>query len=274
MTISDLASAVPKPMFLLARTAPPSIALQAAITSQGMHWAHCALVQTQAEPLNGAILILLNAARAADWHVFVSPQAARAALSLQPEIATWPGRFAAVGLTTAAAVDIPSSDRPFCPGKTNFDDLFCQGKMRVLVPARGEGAQALLDMPDLQQVAGSLVAIYAAPDGLPLLADTFVARGARILRIPVYRRAATNLSSVQIAQCRTAHYAYVGSVAFLEALLRARGGKPVCVLAPSARVAAAARALGCAALLCESTSDEAIAAEVLRSNFLDLDFCQ
>lgn len=263
MNISELSSAVPKPIFLFARTAPPSMALQSAIALQGMHWAHCALVQTQPEPPNGAILLLLNAARTADWHVFVSPQAARAALSVQPEIAVWPGRFAAVGSATAEALNATSSDRPFYQGKT------C-----VLVPACGEGAQALLDMPDLQQLAGSLVAIYAAPDGLPLLADTLTARGARILPIPVYRRIARNLTSEQIKQCSAAHYAYVGSVAFLDALLRARGGKPVFVLAPSARVAAAARALGCASLICENTSDAAIAAKILLSNFSNPDYFQ
>lgn len=274
MNISERASALPKPTFLFARTAPPSMALQTAITLQGMHWVHCALVQTQAEPLNGEILVLLNAARAAGWHVFVSPQAARAAFSLQPEIMTWPGRFAAVGLATAAALNLTKLDGPFCQSKTNLYSPFCQGKTRVLVPARGEGAQALLDMPDLQQMSGSLVAIYAAPDGLPLLDYTLTARGARILRIPVYRRVATNLTTEQIAQCSSAQFAYVGSVAFLEALLRARGGKPMFVLAPSARVASAARALGCPSLICESTNDEAIAAKILLSNFSHLDLFQ
>ncbi len=252
MSIPEPFFAMSKPLFLLARTAPPSVALQTAATLQGMQLVHCALVQSQPEPINVALLALLDGARSADWHVFVSPQAARAAWLLVPDIGKWSGRFAAVGMATAEALNLGSSDV-----------LICQGKKTVLMPAHGEGAQALLDTPDLQQLAGCRIAIYAAPDGLPLLATTFAARGAQVVRIPIYRRVASKLNAEQIAQCCAAQHAYVGSVAFLEALLAARGHQIVQVLTPSERVAAAARALGCTAQVCESTSDQAIAAQIL-----------
>jgi uroporphyrinogen-III synthase len=252
MSNSEPLSVMSKPVFLLARTAPPSAALQSAAAVQGMQLVHCALVQSQPEPANAALLALLDGARSAEWHVFVSPQAARAASMLVPDIGKWSGRFAAVGMATAEALNLASSG-----------ELFCQGKTNVLIPALGEGAQALLDTPDLQQLAGCLIAIYAAPDGLPLLATTFIARGARIVRIPIYRRVANKLNAEQAAQCRVARHAYVGSVAFLEALLAVRGHQTLQVLTPSERVAAAARALGCVAQVCESTSDQAIAAQIL-----------
>ncbi len=246
-----------KALFLLARTAPPGAALQAAVAERGLRLVHCALVQTQAQPINAALSVLFEAARNADWHVFVSPQAARAAASLMPKIFSWPGRFAAVGLATADALRGAG---------------FCPNQHPVMVPARGEGAQALLDMPELQQLNGATVAIYAAPDGLPLLAGTLAQRGAQILVVPVYRRIALTLTSAQKKQCNAAELAYVGSVAFLDALISVRGGKPLAVLAPSARVASAARALGCAALVCESTNDQAIAAKISDRNFCGVDF--
>ena len=252
MSISEPLAVMSKHIFLLARTAPPSVALQSAAALRGMQLVHCALVQSQPEPINAGLLALLDGARSADWHVFVSPQAARAAWLLVPEIGKWSGRFAAVGSATAEALNVASSEV-----------VLCQGKANVLMPAHGEGAQALLDTPDFQQVTGSLIAIYAAPDGLPLLATTFAARGARIVRIPIYRRVASKLNAEQIAQCCAARHAYVGSVAFLEALLAARGQQIVQVLTPSERVASAARALGCVAKVCENTSDQAIAAQIL-----------
>lgn len=228
------------PIFLLARTAPASNELQAVVANKGMHLVHCAAVLTQPEPMSKDLCELFNTAAKADWHVFVSPPAVRAARTLEPAITTWPGRFAAVGASTAAALD----------------------RANVLVPAQGEGAQALLDMPDLQQMPGTQVAIYAAPDGLELLACTLTQRGARVLVIPVYRRVASTLTSAQIAQCCAAELAYVGSVAFLQALLVARAGQPMPVLVPSERVAAAARAFGCVAVVCAGTTEQAIAAEI------------
>lgn len=240
--MSTETSAVHKPIFLLARTAPPSAALQSLVAVHGMRLEHCALVQAQPEPMSAALSALLDAASKADWHVFVSPQAVQAARSLRPEIATWAGRFAAVGASTAAALDVAN----------------------VLVPESGEGAQALLDCPDLQRMAGMVAAIYAAPDGLGLLASTLSQRGACVLLTPVYRRVTSVLNIVQKAQCRAAESAYVGSVAFLDTLLTVRAGKPLLVLAPSERVAAAARALDCTAIVCDGTGEPAIAAQVIR----------
>ena len=239
---TELSAALSQPIFLLARTAPPSALLQSVVTVNGMQLVHCVLVQTQPEPMNNALAEQLEAAYQADWHVFVSPQAVQAARLLRPDITSCSGRFAAVGLSTAAALNVAN----------------------VLVPAQGEGAQALLDTADLQHLLGAVVAIYAAPDGLELLASSLTQRGARVLVVPVYRRVARDLTDAQTVQCRAAEIAYVGSVAFLEALLAARAAKPLRVLAPSERVAAAARAQGCVAIACENTSERAIAAQLDR----------
>ncbi len=240
MSIPELSFEVSRPLLLLARTAPASAALQSVVAAKGMQLFHCALVQTQPEAMTVQLSALLNAARVADWHIFVSPQAVRAACAIWPEIATCSGRFAAVGVSTATALNVSN----------------------VLAPAVGEGAQALLESPDLQHLAGALVAIYAAPDGLALLADTLALRGARVLNIPVYRRTPNVLTPAHIAQCHAAEFAYVGSVAFLDALLAARAGKHLRVLTPSERVAAAARLLGCVSIVCAGSSEQAIAAQI------------
>jgi len=240
MSISTQSSDVCQPLFLLARTAPASAALQSVVAANGLQLFHCALVQAQPEPLSEVLCALLDEARNADWHIFVSPQAVRAAYSIRPEIATWSGRFAAVGVSTAAALNVSNA----------------------LVPAVGEGAQALLDTADLQHLHGVVAAIYAAPDGLELLANTLTQRGARVLVVPVYRRVPCELTQMQIARCRVAEIAYVGSVAFLGTLLAVRAGQTLRVLTPSERVAAAARVLGCIAIVCEGSSEEAIAAQM------------
>ena len=244
MSIPELSSPVGQTLFLLARTAPPSALLQSIVAANAMQLVHCVLVQAQPEQMSNALSEQLEAAYQADWQVFVSPQAARAARLLRPDIATCLGRFAAVGVSTAAALNVAN----------------------VLVPAQGEGAQALLDTPDLQYLPGARVAIYAAPDGLELLASSLTQRGARVLVVPVYRRVASDLTRAQIVQCRAAEIAYVGSVAFLDALLAARAAKPLRVLTPSERVAAAARALGCVAIVCAGTSEQAIADQIERIN--------
>ncbi len=243
MNIPVQCPAVCQPVFLLARTAPPSTVLQAAVAVNGMQLVHCMLVQTQPEPISDALSGILDQARKADWHMFVSPQAVRATRLLRPDLASWSGHFAAVGVSTAATLDVAN----------------------VLVPALGEGAQALLDTPDLQHMQGATVAIYAAPDGLELLASTLTERGARVLRVPVYRRVPSELTSTQVGHCRTAVIAYVGSVAFLDALLATRLGQPLRVLTPSSRVAAAARARGCVAIVCENTSEQAITVQIDRA---------
>lgn len=244
MSIPKLSAALSQPIFLLARTAPPSEVLQSVVAAKGRQLVHCALVQTQPEPMSDALFGILETASQADWHVFVSPQAVQAALTHRPDIATWVGRFAAVGVSTAATLSVAN----------------------VLVPAQGEGAQALLDTPDLQYLLGAKVAVYAAPDGLELLADTLTQRGARVLLVPIYRRMPSDLTSSQMTYCRTADIAYVGSVAFLDALLAARVGQPLRVLTPSERVAAAARAWGCVAIVCAGTSEQAIADQIEQIN--------
>ncbi len=229
-----------QPLFLLARTVPASAALESVIAARGMRLFHCALVHAQPEPISDALSALLDDARSADWHIFVSPHAVRTTLLIWPEIVRGPARLAAVGVGTAAALAVP----------------------HVLVPAVGEGAQALLERADLQQLDGLVIAIYAAPDGLGLLEYTLTQRGARVLVVPVYRRVPCELTQMQIERCCVAEIAYVGSVAFLEALLAARAGQPLRVLTPSERVASAARVLGCIAIACEGSSDQAITAQI------------
>ena len=229
-----------QPLFLLARTAAASTVLESATAARGMRLFHCALVLAQAEPISDVLSELLDDARNADWHIFVSPHAVRMTLSIWPEIVNGAARLAAVGIGTAAALAVPD----------------------VLVPAVGEGAQALLESADLQQLDGLVIAIYAAPDGLGLLDYTLTQRGARVLVVPVYRRVPCELTQMQIEQCRKAEVAYVGSVAFLEALLAVRAGQTLRVLTPSERVATAARAMGCSATVCEGSSDQAITAQI------------
>ncbi len=108
-----------------------------------------------------------------DWLVFVSRNAVSGVQHLLERYrAAWPARprYAAIGAKTAQA-------------------LADQGVGEVTTPAqfRSEG---LLELPAMQtaNVAGQRIALLRGERGRELLPETLEARGAKIVRLPVYRR--------------------------------------------------------------------------------------
>lgn len=100
--------------------------------------------------------------------VFVSPSAVRVAERMLPP---WPGtvKAVAIGLGT----------------KRELDRL---GVAPVIVPQAGADSEALLAVPEMQEVAGKRVLIVRGDDGRPLLGDTLAARGATVEYAQCYRR--------------------------------------------------------------------------------------
>jgi uroporphyrinogen-III synthase len=231
-------------LLLLARSKPASDALRLAARAQGLALAHCALVESEIATLDGELAHKLQQARRAHWLVFVSPNAVAASAQLVPELSSWPGVPCAVGTVTAQALQ----------------SIF--GQRDVLVPRQGEGALALLQAPELQAISQQTLAIFTAPDGLTELRDGVYARGAHLLELIVYKRRMRTLSDVETALCHSAKFAYVGSGAFLQALMAARNLTPLTLFVPSQRVAALAERYGCQVQLCENSSEAALISQI------------
>jgi uroporphyrinogen-III synthase len=122
----------------------------------------------------------LGAALACERVVFSSPFAVRAAQALQPLRERRNQHWFAIGSGTAHA-------------------LHRAGIASASSPLRMD-SEGLLDMPELQAVAGGDVGLVTAPGGRDRLADELESRGANIVRADVYERCAVALSPRAIAR--------------------------------------------------------------------------
>lgn len=106
----------------------------------------------------------------ADIAVFVSPNAAQFGM-------------AAIG----AAGGLPATVQVLAVGPGTARALQAQGVSAVITPD-GQDSEALLALPQLENVAGKQVVIVRGVGGRALLADTLAARGARVAFLECYRR--------------------------------------------------------------------------------------
>jgi len=108
---------------------------------------------------------------AAHLAVFVSVSAVEHGLALVRAAGGWPAALGAVAVGSATA-----------------SALRAQGIERVLVPAHGGDSEALLALPELQNVSGQRIVIFRGVGGRELLANTLRSRGARVAYVECYRR--------------------------------------------------------------------------------------
>ncbi len=141
----------------------------------------------------------LTAARTAAAWLFTSTNAVDFAQQLH--VRPWPAHLAAAGEATGAA-------------------LRRLGHTGVQVPAQGDGAAALLALPEFAAIQGQSLAIIGGEQPLPDLAQGLAARGAKVNTIPVYRRRALRHDAATLAAALdAAEIAIVTSAAALAALL-------------------------------------------------------
>jgi uroporphyrinogen-III synthase len=107
----------------------------------------------------------LGRLREFDLAIFVSPTAVAKAM---PHVRALP-QVAAVGGGTRR-------------------ELEKRGVTGVIAPSTGADSEALLALPELDQVAGKRVAIVRGEGGRALLGDTLAARGAHVEHLACYRR--------------------------------------------------------------------------------------
>jgi uroporphyrinogen-III synthase len=106
-----------------------------------------------------------------DLAVFVSPNAVEKVMPLIRADRIWPEhvRVATVGSGSAQA-------------------LKRYGITDIIMPDDGSDSEALLRVPQLQQIQGKRVVIFRGNEGRKLLGDTLLQRGAKVEYIECYRR--------------------------------------------------------------------------------------
>ncbi|OWY41003.1 uroporphyrinogen-III synthase [Xenophilus sp. AP218F] len=152
---------------LVCRPAAQSAALLALLAAQGWRAEHFPLLEIEALP--AALAALPAQAAQADALFWVSPSAIDV---------SWPA---------LAATDL-SGKRLACVGAASARRLAALSGQIPLHPTQGSDSEALLALPELEQVAGQRWLIVRGQGGRPLLADTLAERGARVALAEVYRR--------------------------------------------------------------------------------------
>jgi uroporphyrinogen-III synthase len=106
-----------------------------------------------------------------DLAVFVSPNAIDKALAIILPRRVWPSTLRVVAL-----------------GKASEEALARHGIARVISPPLRFDSEALLELPELQQVSGKRIVVFRGDGGRDLLGDTLRARGATVEFVACYRR--------------------------------------------------------------------------------------
>ncbi len=182
--------------------------------------------------------------------VFISPNAVVRTMSQVLPRRIWPARL------RVAAI-----------GKGSVRELERFGVTGVIAPARYFDSEHLLELPELQTVAGQRVAIFRGDGGRELLGDTLAARGARVDYIECYRRTRPDADAAPLLQAWAGDALHAVTITSSEGLrnLFAMVGQSgqlrlqqTPVFAPHPRIAAVARELGCNAVIDTAPGDDGL----------------
>jgi uroporphyrinogen-III synthase len=180
-----------------------------------------------------------------DWMIFVSPNAVRFALKLQPRESWQSGGVGAVGATTARWLQ--------------------QAGQRVdLLPSQRYDSEGLLSLPELTRPRDKRILIVRGEGGRALLGDTLEARGAKVRYAEVYRRVKPDTPVAPLLSCwpREVHLVTVTSNEVLKNLVAMLGesGWPVLSQTPlmviSERMLHEAQRLGFNSIIQVSGADD------------------
>lgn len=184
-----------------------------------------------------------------DWAVFISSNAVEHGMArVRRQFPTLPDgpRYAAVGPASAGC-------------------LRQAGVPQVLTPASGFDSEALLALPELQQVQGRRILIFRGQGGRELLAETLRQRGAEVLLAECYRRRNPQADAGDLPRLwhnRQLHAIVVSSSEALRNLLALGEGSNwlhatlLCVNHP--RIAALAQRHGLMVATASAPNDEAL----------------
>lgn len=192
-----------------------------------------------------------------DWAVFISANAVSRTLASMPGNRDW-----------------PKSVRIAVIGKRSAEELERYGLTADLAPQQKFNSEALLALPDMQQVGGRRIVIFRGNGGRELLADTLRRRGARVDYVEAYQRVRPHSDNTELLQRWRQGLVNIVSVNSAESLrnlaeMLGKAGAPLLAATPllvvSERMLAMARDMGFQnpPLLAENATDKAVVEALL-----------
>jgi uroporphyrinogen-III synthase len=185
-----------------------------------------------------------------DLAVFISPNAANKALDVILPRRSW-----------------PASLRVATMGKSSEQELSRYGIEDVIAPRLRFDSEALLELPEMQPMAGRRVIIFRGDGGRELLGDTLTARGATVEYVECYRRRMPRLDPAPLFKLWEDGELDAVTVTSSEGMrnLCAMVGplgqawlRKTPLFVPHARIAEQARALGLAAVIATGPGDDGL----------------
>lgn len=190
-----------------------------------------------------------------DLACFVSPNAVEKALSVMLAIRSWPAQL------RAATV-----------GKSSEMALARFGITNIVAPRERFDSEALLELPELQDMAGKRVVIFRGDGGRELLGDTLRQRGAEVEYVTCYRRGRPDLDPAPLLKLWAESRLDAVTVTSSEGLrnlvdmvgkLGQTWLRKTPLFVPHPRIASLARALGCHEVNLTGPGDDGLVAGLL-----------
>lgn len=190
-----------------------------------------------------------------DLAVFVSPNAVNKALSSIVARRPWPDHLRAATM-----------------GKTSERELARFGIVDVIAPRARFDSEALLEMPEMREMAGKRIVIFRGDGGRELLGDTLAARGATVEYVGCYRRGKPAADAEPLMQLWARHALDAFTITSSEGLrnlFEMVGGpgqdllKHTPLFVPHARIAEEARLLGLRRIVPTAPGDEGLLAGLI-----------
>lgn len=190
-----------------------------------------------------------------DLAVFVSPNAVSKALTVICRQRAWPPQL-------PVAVMGQASER----------EVARFGIANVIAPRHRHDSEALLALPELQNMAGKRVVILRGDGGRELLGETLAARGAQVELVACYRRGKPDLDASPLLQLWAGRQLDAITVTSSEGLrnLFDMVGSPgqaalqnTPLFAPHPRIVEQARALGLQCVVTTAPGDEGLLAGMI-----------
>lgn len=204
----------------------------------------------------GPLLSTIDRLEIYDFAVFISPTAVSRAMNLIKSRRTLPP------LLVVAAV-----------GQGSVRELRRLGVTEVLAPKGRFDSEALLELPQMQQMAGRRVLIFRGEGGRELLGDTLAARGASVDYAECYRRAKPDADAAGLLRRWARSEVHGVTVTSSEGVhnlfdmvgrLGQQWLKKTPLFAPHERIAATARGLGLERVIATAGGDEGLVEGMLR----------
>lgn len=233
---------------LVTRPAHQAAALAQAVRAAGGMAFEFPALDVEALPLD-ALSVPLTLLAEADIAVFISPNAAQFGMA-----------------AIRASGTLPDTLQVFAVGPGTARVLHAQGVSGVITPD-GQDSEALLALPQLQDVAGKRVVIVRGVGGRGLLAETLRTRGAQVDLMECYRRlrpqadATPLLARWQTGGIDAVTVTSAETLRNLAALL-GEAGRPLLaatpLFAPHEKIAEAARRFGVAHVIATPGGDDGL----------------